>query len=123
MRRNPQADWCEAPRGGGSHYMVFHRRIDHIMTVPFKRPIKPAYIRRVVRFLPNAALSELLAKGCFKRGGEARNCVSAEDVYIEVRPSADPNRLIVALELPGAAEQLECVVKKADLLSIRMVED
>ena len=66
MRRNPQSDWtikdveklchqygatCEAPRGGGSHYKVFHRRIDHIQTVPFKRPIKPIYIKLVVRLI------------------------------------------------------------------------
>ena len=66
MRRNPQSDWtikdvekvcgqygvsCEAARGGGSHYKVFHRRIDQIQTVPFKRPIKPIYIKRVVRFI------------------------------------------------------------------------
>ncbi len=66
MRRNPQGDWsikdvekvcsqngvsCEAPRGGGSHYKVFHRRIDHIQTVPFNRPIKAVYIKRVVRFI------------------------------------------------------------------------
>ncbi|QOZ17455.1 type II toxin-antitoxin system HicA family toxin [Bradyrhizobium sp. CCBAU 21365] len=66
MKRNPQGDWtikdvervcaehgvnCDPPRGGGSHYKVSHRRIDHIQTVPFKRPIKPVYIKRLVAFL------------------------------------------------------------------------
>jgi hypothetical protein len=66
MRRNPQGNWtikdvervcveygvsCTAPRGGGSHYKVSHKRIDHIQTVPFKRPIKAIYIRKVVRFI------------------------------------------------------------------------
>jgi hypothetical protein len=66
LRHNPQSDLtikdvekicgeygvkCEAPRGGGSHYKVFHPRIDHIQTVPFKRPVKALYIRRVVKFI------------------------------------------------------------------------
>lgn len=66
MRRNPKGDWkikdvetvcaehgvtCEAARGGGSHYKVSHPRIDHIQVVPFKRPIKPVYIRRLVGYL------------------------------------------------------------------------
>jgi hypothetical protein len=66
MKRNPQGDWtikdvirvcadhgvsCEAPKGGGSHYKVTHKRISQIQTVPFKRPIKPIYIRRLVAFL------------------------------------------------------------------------
>lgn len=66
MRRNPQGDWtikdvervcaehaviCNAPTGGGSHYKVSFRRISHIQTIPFKRPIKPVYIRRLVLFL------------------------------------------------------------------------
>jgi hypothetical protein len=56
MRRHPQSDWtigdvealckefgiaCEPPRGGGSHYKVFHPAMAEILTVPFKRPIKP----------------------------------------------------------------------------------
>jgi hypothetical protein len=66
MRRNPQGNWtikdvervcaeygvsCKAPRGGGSHYKVSHQRIDHIETIPFKRRIKPIYIRRLVVFI------------------------------------------------------------------------
>ena len=66
MRRNPQGNWtikdvekvcaeygvsCAPPTGGGSHYKVTHRRITHIQTIPFKRPIKPVYIRRLVLFL------------------------------------------------------------------------
>jgi hypothetical protein len=66
MKRNPQGNWtikdvervcadhgvsCTPPRGGGTHYKVSHKRIDHIQTVPFKRPIKPVYIRRLVVFI------------------------------------------------------------------------
>ena len=66
MKRNPQGDWtikdvetvceqhgvsCKPPTGGGGHYKVSHPGIDHILTIPFKRPIKPVYIRLLVRFL------------------------------------------------------------------------
>jgi hypothetical protein len=66
MRGNPQGDWtikdvqkvcrengltCQPPTGGGSHYKVSHPRIAYIQTVPFKRPIKPVYIKRVVSFI------------------------------------------------------------------------
>jgi hypothetical protein len=52
MRQNLQAGWtiddvarvcrehgisCAAPHSGGSHYRVFDKRMDHIMTVPFRR--------------------------------------------------------------------------------------
>lgn len=65
MKRNPQGDWtikqvetvcaeygvsCTAPKKG-SHYKVSHPRIRDIQTVPFKRPIKPVYIRRLVAFI------------------------------------------------------------------------
>jgi hypothetical protein len=66
MRRHPQSDWtindvialcreygvtCEPPRGGGSHYKVYHRALADILTIPFKRPIKRVYIRRLVAFV------------------------------------------------------------------------
>jgi len=66
MRRNPQADWkiadvvalcgefgvtCDASRSGSSHYKVTHPAMAEILTVPFKRPIKPVYIRRLVVFI------------------------------------------------------------------------
>jgi len=66
MRANPQADWriedieavcrefdvvCSPPRGGSSHYKVSHPKMRDILTVPFKRPIKPVYIRRLVQFI------------------------------------------------------------------------
>jgi hypothetical protein len=66
MRRNPRADWtmedvksvcrehgilCEASRAGSSHYKVTHPAMAAILTVPFKRPIKPVYIRRLVQFI------------------------------------------------------------------------
>jgi hypothetical protein len=75
MRQNPQAGWsiddvarvcrehgisCAAPHGGGSHYGVFSMRMDHITTVPFRRPVKPIHIRRVVRFLDLVRFLELV---------------------------------------------------------------
>lgn len=66
MRRNPLADWriediilvcrehglkCEPPRGGGSHYKVAHDRVREIVTIPYKRPIKPVYIRKLVKLV------------------------------------------------------------------------
>jgi hypothetical protein len=42
---------CEASRGGSSHYKVFHAGIPGALTVPFKRPIKPVYIRQLVQFI------------------------------------------------------------------------
>jgi len=66
MRRNPRADWtirdvetlcrafevnCEPSRSGSSHYKVSHAEIAYILTVPFKRPIKPVYIRKLVAFI------------------------------------------------------------------------
>jgi len=65
MRRNPRGDWtindvqtvcrqngvtCDQPRGG-SHYKISHAGIVQIYTVPFKRPIKPVYIRGLVMFI------------------------------------------------------------------------
>jgi hypothetical protein len=66
IRQNPAADWrisdiealcrefgvdCKPPRGGGSHYKVSHPRISEKLTIPFKRPIKAVYIRRLVVFI------------------------------------------------------------------------
>lgn len=69
MRRNPRGDWtiqdvkavcseagvgCTPPRSGGSHYKVHHSGTTGILTVPFKRPIKPVYIRKLVAFIDEA---------------------------------------------------------------------
>jgi hypothetical protein len=66
MARNPAADWKVAqievvckmfgatfspPRGGGSHFKVSKPGKREILTIPFKRPIKPVYIRKLVSFL------------------------------------------------------------------------
>jgi len=66
MRRNPRSNWtigdvealcrehgvtCEPARSGGSHYKIAHRAIPEILTIPFKRPIKPVYIRKLVAFI------------------------------------------------------------------------
>jgi hypothetical protein len=62
MRRNPQGDWtindvervcrehgltCLPPKRG-SHYKIIRPGFAPILTIPFKRPIKPVYIRRLV---------------------------------------------------------------------------
>jgi hypothetical protein len=66
MRRNPRDDWsiadvravcrefgvnCESSRSGSSHYKISHDRIEEILTIPFKRPIKPVYVRKLVAFI------------------------------------------------------------------------
>jgi hypothetical protein len=66
MRRNPRADWtiedvqavcrehgvrCEASRGGSSHHKVFHPAMAAKLTVPFRRPVNPVYIRELVAFI------------------------------------------------------------------------
>jgi hypothetical protein len=64
MRSNPR-DWriedvvsvcrafgivCTAP-SAGSHYKVKHASMTDILTIPARRPIKPVYIRELVRFV------------------------------------------------------------------------
>jgi hypothetical protein len=71
MRRNPAGDWtiadvialcrqhgvrCSPPTGGGSHYKVSHPTQREILTIPYRRPIKPVYIRALVRLV--AAVAE-----------------------------------------------------------------
>ncbi|NEU94836.1 type II toxin-antitoxin system HicA family toxin [Bradyrhizobium sp. UFLA 03-164] len=66
MARNPAAGWrigqiglvCEEygaklspPRGGGSHFKVSKPGKKEILTIPFRRPIKPIYIKKLVAFL------------------------------------------------------------------------
>jgi hypothetical protein len=66
MRANPKGNWriadvkavcdefgilCEPARGGGSHFKVGHAAIQHKLTIPFKRPTKPVYIRQLVAFV------------------------------------------------------------------------
>ena len=73
MRENPSANWsiddvvavcreyevrCEAPRGGGSHYRIGHPAMARKLTIPYRRPIKPPYIRDLVRFLDEVASLE-----------------------------------------------------------------
>ena len=67
MRSNPR-DWriddiiavcrafdvdCTAPTAG-SHYKVKHASMPEILTVPARRPIKPVYVRELVRFIDRA---------------------------------------------------------------------
>jgi hypothetical protein len=64
MRANPR-DWriedvktlcaafglhLDAPPGG-SHYGIKHPGQPHRLTVPFRRPIKPVYVRKLVRYV------------------------------------------------------------------------
>jgi hypothetical protein len=66
MRRNPASDWkiadveavcreyevdCLPNRSGGSHYKIAHPSQREILTLPFKRPIKAVYIRKLVAFI------------------------------------------------------------------------
>ena len=66
MRQSPKSGWtitdvegvcrefrigCMPSRSGGSHYKIAHPAIAQILTVPFKRPIKPVYIRKLVAFI------------------------------------------------------------------------
>jgi hypothetical protein len=66
MRASPASDWqiadiervcrerrirCTPPRGGGSHYKVSHPAMPEILTVPYRRPVKAVYIRKLIRFI------------------------------------------------------------------------
>jgi len=66
MKRNPAKGWrisdievvcrahganCAPPRGGGSHFKITRPGKREILTIPFKRPIKPIYIKKLVAFL------------------------------------------------------------------------
>ncbi len=64
MRANPR-DWgigdierachaagltCVAPKRG-SHYKITHPSISAILTVPYNRPIKPVYVRELIKLI------------------------------------------------------------------------
>lgn len=66
MRRNTRDNWtiedivkvcdqagvrCVPPRAGGSHYKIYSIGVTEILTIPYKRPIKPVYIRKLVAFI------------------------------------------------------------------------
>ena len=66
MRANPFGDWrikdvealcveyglrCSPPRGGGSHYKIAHASVADMLSIPVARPIKPVYIRKLVRMV------------------------------------------------------------------------
>jgi hypothetical protein len=66
LRSNPRADWriadiqavcaesdlrCDPPKGGGSHYKVHHPGSATILTIPFRRPIKAVYIRKLIAMI------------------------------------------------------------------------
>ncbi len=43
--------FCTPPRGGGSHFKIAHPAMVEKLTIPFNRPVKPIYIKRLVAFL------------------------------------------------------------------------
>jgi hypothetical protein len=65
MRRNPVGDWkiedveaiCRecglicTPPSGGSHYKISHPTRRDILMIPARKPIKPVYIRKLVRLV------------------------------------------------------------------------
>jgi hypothetical protein len=66
MLANPAGDWtiedvaalcrehavrCIPPSGGGSHWKVSDPSQRDILTIPSRRPVKPVYIRRLVRLI------------------------------------------------------------------------
>jgi hypothetical protein len=66
MRANPADDWsiedvaslcrehqvqCSPPRGGGSHWKLSDPSQRDILAVPHRRPVRPHYIREVVKFI------------------------------------------------------------------------
>ena len=76
MRWNPKADWriedvqtvckefdiiCERSRSGSSHYKVAHPSQHEILTIPFKRPIKSVYIRKLIEFVEAVRISRDLS--------------------------------------------------------------
>ena len=65
MKNNPRGDWqishvetlanrygfwISRPRGGGSH-VTLHHNSGARLSIPARRPIKPAYIRQLVRLI------------------------------------------------------------------------
>lgn len=83
MRSNPAGDWTirdmEAvcaeygvqctPPSGGSHYKVSHPSRREILTIPYRKPIKPVYIRKLVRFIDSLGGDEGGAAGLSGGGG------------------------------------------------------
>ena len=66
MRANPRGDWriadikavcrehglrCEPPGGGGSHFKIAHPRLADMLSIPFARPIKSVYIRKLIAMI------------------------------------------------------------------------
>lgn len=72
MRSNPAGDWTIAdieklcrrhgitcrPPAGGSHFKISHDRVTEILTIPARRPIKPKYIRLLVKFVSLVIISK-----------------------------------------------------------------
>jgi hypothetical protein len=61
MENNPAGNWtmadiirllksygCDYRNHGSSHYSFFHPLVAEILTIPYNRPIKPIYVRKVI---------------------------------------------------------------------------
>ena len=48
----------DPPTGGGSHYKVSGPSSGQILTIPFNRPIKPVYIRALVRMIDEGQVDD-----------------------------------------------------------------
>lgn len=74
MRRDPRNNWttddivfvgrgvgliCKPP-ANGSHYVVWQPKIDGLLTIPARRPIKPFYIMLFVQLVEGALENERL---------------------------------------------------------------
>ncbi len=59
MRRNPRADWTmetllsiafrlgiEVRNSGGSHHVFSYPGVEEDISIPFRRPVKPLYIKK-----------------------------------------------------------------------------
>jgi len=64
MRRNPRDDWkmenllsiakrlhIEVRNSDGSHHVFSYPGVEEDITIPYKRPIKPIYIKKFLAFI------------------------------------------------------------------------
>ena len=45
-----------APSGGGSHFKVSHPSQTMILTIPYRKPVKGVYIKKLTRFVVEVAV-------------------------------------------------------------------
>ena len=39
---------CRQPSGGSSHYSYYHPELPDVLTIPYARPIKAIYVKKVI---------------------------------------------------------------------------